>query len=157
MQRGIKPRPRVLPAVGLVQSETSTRLYVFGGGVDSSNPIQDTAMYCYDTTKNFWAVISKGENGPSPRIGHTITSVGSKLYIFGGMNGGENGFFSNAMFVYDTMTNKWTKNPDREDDPPPRAGHSATALGTLIFVTGGLTTGMTALDDVYAYNTGFIN
>lgn len=108
---------------------------------------------------------------PSPRHGHTVTEIGSKIWIFGGM-----GFDSNETNGTGSKSSKrrqlndlymleleplkfspfkrleWKMPSCRGTIPPRRAGHSALALGCQLLIYGGAN-GVSYLSDLYILHT----
>ena len=81
---------------------------------------------------------------PSPRYGHTLTTVGShSLYLFGGLKpeqiseGSSTLYSTNEMYCFDTQKGVWTLVETADEHPRARAYHTATAVGTDLFVLGG--------------------
>jgi len=76
-------------------------------------------------------------NGPSPaaREGHSLVEVGKRLFLFGGCVQGIRCF--NDVHIFDTETLTWSQEPITGDAPEPRGGHSATLVGTDMYVFGG--------------------
>ena len=63
---------------------------------------------------------------PPPRESHSVTAIGSKLYVFGGFDGAR---VLNDLYVFDAHAGLWTQLVHTGISPAARAGHSATALG----------------------------
>lgn len=133
---------------------TGARIYVFGGGLHEKVPVNDQAMYCLDLDKLFWVVISAPcSKSPSPRLGHSISVIGTKLYIFGGMDTDR---AYDDLFVFDTITNSWSCPVTTGSKPSPRCAHAATVVGTKIYIHGGtILNGVpVVMDDLYSFDTG---
>ena len=73
---------------------------------------------------------------PPPRESHSVTVIGSKLYVFGGFDGSR---VLNDLYIYDTHAGLWSQLVHTGISPAARAGHSAIALGmpAHILVFGG--------------------
>nr|KAJ3420950.1 hypothetical protein HK105_004871 [Polyrhizophydium stewartii] len=110
---GSRPPPRTLHSVAVVRaapappaadSVTATakplapgprvpagdRLFVFGGGAQMSSPVADQRTYCLDLERLAWVVVHCPRDGvcsPAPRLGHSLTAVGSLVVMFGGLDG----------------------------------------------------------------------
>lgn len=108
---------------------------------------------------------------PSPRHGHTLTEIGSKIWIFGGMGFDStetNGTGSksskrrqlNDLYMLELEPLKlsplkrleWKMPSCRGTIPPRRAGHSALALGCQLLIYGGAN-GNSYLSDLYILHT----
>lgn len=94
--------------------------------------------------------------GPSKRVSHTATVVGSRLYVFGGQY--QNHYF-NDMFIYHLENREWTRVPapaggpeSANAAPSPRCEHSAVAVNSRIFYFGGFD-GQKRLKDLYVFDT----
>lgn len=89
---------------------------------------------------------------PAPRESHSITPIGSKLYVFGGFDGAR---VLNDLYVFDTHAGLWTQLVHTGISPAARAGHSATALGTPahLVVFGGANSSR-RFADVQLFDTG---
>jgi hypothetical protein len=109
---------------------------------------------------------------PSARHGHTITAIGSQLWIFGGM-GFESSETSgktrgpkkrrqlNDLYLLDVAALKdhssqrkleWVLPTSRGPVPPRRAGHSALAMGCQLIIFGGAN-GSRYLSDIHILHT----
>ncbi|KAG8447645.1 hypothetical protein GDO86_014959 [Hymenochirus boettgeri] len=90
---------------------------------------------------------------PSPRTFHTSSSsVGDKLYVFGGGEKGTEPVLDTNLHVYDAATLTWSQ-PETSGDPPQaRHGHVIVAVGSKLFVHGGMS-GTTFFSDMYCINT----
>ena len=76
---------------------------------------------------------------PSARSYHGMVSVGSDIYVFGGLTDTEYSY-SNDLFRFSTTEQKWEQlNATRVSGPPPspRSGHGMVAVGSDIHVFGG--------------------
>merc|ERR1719456_128659 len=82
-----------------------------------------------------WSRVDAGGLPPSAREGHAAVEVGNKIFLFGGCVQGIRCF--NDVHIFDTDTLTWSQEPFTGDAPEPRGGHSATLVGTDIFVFGG--------------------
>ena len=70
--------------------------------------------------------VSAAGTPPGPRESHSITTLGSKVYVFGGFDGSR---VLNDLYVFDVLNVLWTQLVHTGVSPPARAGHSGTALG----------------------------
>ena len=73
---------------------------------------------------------------PGARESHTLTTVGSRVFVFGGFDGSR---VLNDLYAFDLQTGMWSQHVHTGVSPPARAGHSATAFGVPanILVFGG--------------------
>jgi len=89
--------------------------------------------------------ITTGES-PSCRAGHTITSLNTKLFVFGG---GDGTLYLNDLHVLDNETMSWSQVYVTGTTPAPRSRHTATLVGNKLYVIGGG-------DDSRVYNDVYI-
>ncbi len=78
---------------------------------------------------------------------HTTTLVDKKLFVFGG---GAGSVYYNSLYIFDTLTRRWThpKFPADSPKPAPRRAHSAVLHHNTLVVFGG-GNGTAALNDVW--------
>ncbi|CAM6124228.1 unnamed protein product [Calypogeia fissa] len=107
-------------------------LYVFGGyGRDDC---QTNDVHVFDTTKQMWSKPMVKGTPPSPRDSHTCTTVGNRLFVFGGTDGSSP---LKDLHILDTDSNSWSSPIPRGEGPAAREGHSAALIGHRLFVFGG--------------------
>lgn len=112
------------------------RLFVFSGGEAGAIPVSDPKLHIFDTASLVWSEPETLGTPPSPRHGHIIIAVGSRIFIHGGMAGDK---IYNDMFALDTGPMKWEKVQNKGDIPPGIAAHAAVVLNGHIYVFGGMT------------------
>ncbi|EPS71470.1 hypothetical protein M569_03290, partial [Genlisea aurea] len=126
-------------------------LYVFGGyGRDRC---QTNRVHVFDTVNMLWSEAALSGKLPTPRDSHSATTVGDKLFIFGGTDGKRP---LNDLHVLDTASNSWIFPSVRGDVPEPREGHSAALIGKKLFIFGGcgkFENSETYYDDLYILDT----
>lgn len=125
------------------------RLFVFSGGEAGAEPVSDPKLHVFDTVSSTWSQPETQGKHPSPRHGHIVVAVGSKIFIHGGMAGDK---FHNDMYSLDTKIMKWEKVQAKGDVPPGVAAHSAVALDKNIYIFGGMTSDG-ASNSMYRFNT----
>lgn len=134
------------------------RLYIFGGRSGfSGGAYTDKNVICYDTSIK--AVILNNIMFPNSvyRDRLTSTTVGSKIYIFGGADFSTS--YLNNIYILDTDTNKITLSNTVLPQGFERS--SAVAVGTDIYLFGGIsgqytqsyTTYYTYSKNIFKYNT----
>ncbi|XP_050782179.1 rab9 effector protein with kelch motifs isoform X2 [Gopherus flavomarginatus] len=142
---GTPPLPRTFHTSSAAIGD---QLYVLGGGDKGAEPIKDPQLHVFDTATLTWSQPEAHGNPPSPRHGHVVVAVGTKLFIHGGLSGDK---FYNDLFCIDTIDMRWEKLPAVGDVPGGRAAHSAAAFGDHLYIFGGMDpTG--ALDTMYKYH-----
>ncbi|KAF8645697.1 hypothetical protein AX16_007632 [Volvariella volvacea WC 439] len=140
-------RPMRAHSVTLVD----TTAWVFGGCDDKDN-FQD--IYCFDIETMQWSHPEiQGEECPPPCRAHTATLVDRKLVIIGGGRGPD---YYNAVWVFDTVTRRWTKPNITSPQPSPRRAHTAVYYKHKIWVFGG-GNGMDALNDLWTLDVRDFN
>ncbi|KAL3157872.1 hypothetical protein ABBQ32_012283 [Trebouxia sp. C0010 RCD-2024] len=102
------------------------------------------------------SVSSTAGGTPSARGLHSVTAVGSKLYLFGGAP--QKGGMLNDLWLLDTASMQWTELQPKGQLPHVRCSHTAVVMGTSIVIFGGSYyrvdgSGLQPLDDVYSYST----
>ncbi|KAL0216491.1 hypothetical protein P9112_008675 [Eukaryota sp. TZLM1-RC] len=80
--------------------------FIFGGLSSKMQELND--MWSFDLTKQVWTPITPTNRGPSPRYGHSMVSLGSKLYVFGGVKQRRPTHFYNDLWVFDTVSHEWS-------------------------------------------------
>ncbi|CBI40235.3 unnamed protein product, partial [Vitis vinifera] len=99
-----------------------------------------------------WTQLKLPGQAPSPRCGHTITSGGHYLLLFGGH--GTGGWLSrydiyyNECIVLDRVSVQWKRLPTSNEPPPARAYHSMTCIGSRYLLFGGFD-GKSTFDDLW--------
>jgi len=88
-----------------------------------------------------WTQLKLPGQSPSPRCGHSVTSGGPYLLLFGGH--GTGGWLSrydvyyNECIILDRVSVQWKRLPTSNEPPPPRAYHSITSIGSRFLLFGG--------------------
>jgi len=127
---GSCPGPRRAHTATLV----GNKIYIFGGG-DGNKALNE--LYILDTERLVWsecrATGAKGEV-PGPRGYHSATLLpNNRILVAGGSDGQE--CFSDV-YILDTSSNGWSK--QKIVNPFPRLAHTASLVGQMLFVFGGL-------------------
>jgi hypothetical protein len=96
-----------------------------------------------------WRLVRAMGPAPHGRVGHTITTFGSRLLVFGGRDYAKNRF-DPALHTFNCRTREWRQVPLRAagNFATQRTGHCATAHACQLIVFGGLNDRNTLLDDV---------
>ena len=85
-------------------------------------------------------------SAPSARDGHSLTSAGGKIVLFGGY--GASGFLGDT-WVYDPQTETWSQ---AAAGPSARYGHAAAASGGKVYVFGGYGSGYALVGDFWEFS-----
>ncbi|PKU36657.1 rab9 effector protein with kelch hypothetical protein [Limosa lapponica baueri] len=144
--RGLQPLPRTYHTSSAAVGD---RLYVFGGGDKGAEPITDQRLHVFDTASLTWSQPDTHGDPPSPRQGHVVVAVGTKLFVHGGLAGD---VFYNDLFCLDTNDMRWVKILATGDVPGGRASHSSAAFKEHLYIFGGIGAEGT-LDTTYKYHT----
>ncbi|KAM4889777.1 rab9 effector protein with kelch motifs [Sylvia borin] len=145
--RGVQPQPRTFHTSS---AAIGARLFVFGGGDKGAEPVKDQRLHVFDTATLTWSQPETHGDPPSPRHGHAVVAVGTKLFIHGGLAGD---IFHNDLFCIDTNDMRWVKIPATGDIPGGRASHSSAVFQDHLYIFGGIGPDGT-LDTTYKYHTG---
>ncbi len=114
--------------------DSENKKIILFGGLSGNQDLSDTWIYNPET--NFWEQ-KFPTTSPSPRYGHVFVYLGNgKTLLFGGKNSQEEYF--NDTWVYDFLTNSWSKQAIYTVLPSSRAASSAVSIGnnTLILFGG---------------------
>lgn len=128
----------------LVEKDSQTFIYVFGGYSGSAGFVSDIRIY--DVAKDTWSVLPKGK----PRSFHTAVRVGSNVYLFGGLNS-DNVIASTH--VFSVVVDEWIEGSWVGPEPSPRQGHCAVAYGTDIYLFGGAKDWYSTYNDLWKLDT----
>lgn len=113
---------------------------MFGGDTKvEETDILDDNMYLLNTNTLKWTVPQPVGPRPSGRYGHTISTIGSTLYVFGGQC--DDHFFDDLV-SYDLSTlqspnSKWNFIKPNSPSPPPRTNHTMITFDEKLYLFGG--------------------
>ncbi|KFP10150.1 Rab9 effector protein with kelch motifs, partial [Egretta garzetta] len=144
--RGVQPAPRTFHTSSAAIGDC---LYVFGGGEKGAEPVTDQRLHVFDTAALTWSQPETHGDPPSPRHGHVVVAVGTKLFIHGGLAGD---VFYSDLFCIDINDMRWIKIPATGDIPGGRASHSSAVFKDHLYIFGGIGPDGT-LDTTYKYHT----
>lgn len=144
-QKGTGPGARSSHAVSLV----GEKAYVFGGEFTPRVPV-DNFMHVFDLEQRTWAILDVTGDVPPPRVGVTMASIGSTIYVFGGRDQEHKEL--NELYSFDTITNKWSLLSSGDMSPPHRSFHSMAADDSCIYIFGGCGNA-DRLKDLWAFDT----
>lgn len=144
---GHAPLPRVGHAAVLVSN-----VFILWGGdtkMRAEDP-QDEALYLLNLNNREWTRVLapgvQGAPGPVGRHGHTLSIIGSNLFVYGGQVDDE---YYDELWRFDLNTLKdtpvWQHVQTPTGGPPRRAGHSAVVYKERLYIFGGT-------DGQYHYN-----
>ena len=93
-------------------------------------------------------IISPSFDMPAGRSYHSLTSIGNKLYMFGGHDGKQT---LDELWAFDVDKEKWAYIEIYGIKPAHRLGHAATSHGTNLLIWGGRN-GNTLYNDMFMFN-----
>ncbi|XP_072421782.1 rab9 effector protein with kelch motifs isoform X1 [Chiloscyllium punctatum] len=129
-------------------------LWLFGGADEYSNR---NCVQVLNFETGLW--ISPTINGtpPTPRTCHGSTAaIGDCLYVFGGGDKGAEPVQDTQLYVFDKATLGWSQQSTEGNPPAPRHGHVMIAVGSKLFIHGGLS-GDTFFNDMHVIDTAAVN
>ncbi|XP_017051468.1 host cell factor isoform X2 [Drosophila ficusphila] len=120
-----------------------TRMFVFGGMIEYGK--YSNELYELQATKWEWRKMypESPDSGlsPCPRLGHSFTMVGEKIFLFGGLanesDDPKNNIpkYLNDLYILDTRgvhshNGKWIVPKTYGDSPPPRESHTGISFAS---------------------------
>ncbi|KAG7643314.1 Kelch-type beta propeller [Arabidopsis suecica] len=133
------------PRCGHTATMVEKRLLVFGGRGGGGPIMGDLwalkGLIDKERETPGWTQLKLPGQAPSSRCGHTVTSGGHYLLLFGGH--GTGGWLSrydvyyNDTIILDRVTAQWKRLPIGNEPPPPRAYHTMTCIGARHLLIGG--------------------
>ncbi|TSL28273.1 Rab9 effector protein with kelch motifs [Bagarius yarrelli] len=113
-------------------------LWVFGGAEQSAN--RNCVQVLHTTDGAPWRTIEVKGTRPSPRTYHTNSAcVADRLFVFSGGETGATPVIDPQVHVFNTVTHTWSQ-PEISGKPPSqRHGHAVVAVGSVLYVHGGMT------------------
>ncbi|XWS12834.1 hypothetical protein CRYUN_Cryun37aG0124300 [Craigia yunnanensis] len=134
------------PRLGHTSSLVGDCVFVIGGRADPLKILSD--VWVLNTVKNAWRLLDCTGSAFPPRHRHAAAVVGSKIYVFGGLN---NETISSSLNVLDTNTLRWEELVGHGEWPCARHSHSLVAYGSKLFMFGGYS-GEKVLGDLYSFD-----
>mmetsp|Transcript_8306 Transcript_8306/g.16388 ORF Transcript_8306/g.16388 Transcript_8306/m.16388 type:complete len:382 (+) Transcript_8306:23-1168(+) len=131
---GVPPSPRG----GHTATLAGASLLIFGGHFFAGKTqgfiyLNDTIVL--DVNENRWTRPRVNGTAPTPRYGHTAVLAGSRIIYFGGK--GEGGALFRDLHALEPSTMTWYQGPEGGNAPRGRLGHTATLVGSRMFIFGG--------------------
>ncbi|KAF3445193.1 hypothetical protein FNV43_RR14887 [Rhamnella rubrinervis] len=133
------------PRCGHTATMVEKRLLVYGGRGGGGPIMGDLwalkGLIEEENETPAWTQLKLPGQAPPPCCGHTITSGGLHLLLFGGH--GTGGWLSrydiyyNDCIVLDRVSAQWKRLPTSSESPPARAYHSLTCIGSRYLLFGG--------------------
>lgn len=149
--KGLLPR---YEHASFVPVTTPTGLWLFGGADECGN--RNCIQVLNFETGEWRSPITNG-TPPSPRTCHGSTAaVGNCLYVFGGGDKGAEPVQDPQLHAFDKATLRWSQKSTGGKPPAPRHGHVMVAVGSKLFIHGGLA-GDRFFNDMYTIDTAAVN
>jgi hypothetical protein len=145
------------PRVGHASLTLGNAFIIFGGDTKTKeSDILDSELYLLNTTALKWTTANISGRKPTGRYGHTISTVGSVLYIFGGQL---NDTFFDDLISYDLTTlqspnSHWNFIKPTSPTPPARTNHTVITHDDKLYLFGG-TDGKNWYNDTWCYDPAF--
>lgn len=115
-------------------------IFAFGGSkTDGQGYVNDVSYFAVPAPSLGWKDFADA-NPPTQRNGHTLTSLGGVMYVFGGWNATQylqdTWWFDTTVLYLGITTATWQQS-NSSRNPPPRNSHSAVGYGGDLYVFGG--------------------
>ncbi|EPX70876.1 cell end marker Tea1 [Schizosaccharomyces octosporus yFS286] len=142
------------PRLGHASVLAGNAFIVFGGLTNKEDiDYQDNTLYLLNTSSLRWQKASVSGARPSGRYGHTLSTLGSRVWLFGGRL---LDYYFNDLVFFDlnklnTQESRWELASVVNDPPPARAGHVAISYSDKLYIIGG-TDGQTYYNDVWCFH-----
>lgn len=143
------------PRVGHAALTLGNAFIVFGGDTkvtDTDTP--DDNLYLLNTSTLKWTVANPKGSRPAGRYGHSLSTVGSKLFVFGGQL---DDYFFDDLVCFDltklrSPECRWTTiEPADGVSPPPRTNHTVVTYQDRLYMYGG-TDGQLWYSDTWCFD-----
>ncbi|KAL0845606.1 hypothetical protein Bca101_018852 [Brassica carinata] len=134
------------PRLGHTASMVGDCMFVIGGRADPLNILNDVWML--DISKCEWSSQRCIGCEFPPRHRHAAASIGSNVYIFGGLNQEK---VLSSLHLLDTKNLQWKEIEQRGQWPCARHSHDMVAYESQFFMFGGYN-GEKVLDDLYSFD-----
>ncbi|KAI9217533.1 hypothetical protein BC828DRAFT_254761 [Blastocladiella britannica] len=149
---GTLPAGRMFHAMGY--EATGNAVYVFGGQ-SATGTLGDTWQYSVTTAT--WAMIAIGANGPTARTNVAHATVGSSMYVYGGVT--PVGAVLDDLWALDMVDGTWTDikplpSSSTTMTRPPSLQHATLVAtnGTKLVLYGGTDAFGTQRNDLYVFS-----
>jgi len=108
---------------------------IFGGAGDGNAPLNDA--HIFNLSNNTWTQIKASGTTPTARFGHSISTVGTSIYLFGGFD--KKKAYSDMHELISTG-NKWSWKlieVSQDTQPSPRLYHVLSSVNNGFFIYSG--------------------
>ncbi|KAL9455707.1 hypothetical protein AB3S75_005015 [Citrus x aurantiifolia] len=134
------------PRLGHTSSLVGDHMFIIGGRADPLNILSD--VWVFNMAKCKWTLLECSGSVFQPRHRHAAAVIGSKIYVFGGLN---NDTIFSSLHVLDTDTLQWKELLINGEGPCARHSHAMLAYGSRLYMFGGYN-GEKALGDLYTFD-----
>ncbi|XP_053552181.1 rab9 effector protein with kelch motifs [Bombina bombina] len=136
-----------------ISSSNLGSIWVFGGAQQSENR---NCVQVLNPGSCSWKSPKVEGAAPSPRTFHTSSAaIRDKLYVFGGGDKMAKPVTDPRLHVFDAASMTWTQPETTGEPPQPRHGHIMAAVGTRLFVHGGMAE-ETFFSDTFCIDTNIL-
>ncbi len=110
--------------------------FIIGGQSSPNNSTNYSDLWKYNIVSQTWTQLSYLALVSSGIYGHTSVAYNQDIFVFGGQDG--NGNLLNSIYQYNTPTGIWSLVSTTGGPPQNRVYHSASIIGSDMFIFGGL-------------------
>ncbi|RKP28949.1 hypothetical protein METBISCDRAFT_1273, partial [Metschnikowia bicuspidata] len=137
-------------AVVVLVGANSSRLYVFGGQLESEvyNDMYSFELNTFQQPHAHWKLVEPLHGRPPHVTNHSMCAHRTKLYVFGGVYSYKK--VSRDLWCFDTLVRTWLQVRTTGDAPPPVNEHAACVVGDIMYVHGGNDFVGTIYENLYA-------
>lgn len=137
---------------GHTATMAENQIVIFGGSCYTSGGqfayYNDT--HVLDTENRLWHKVQCSGEAPTPRYGHSVELVGSRMFVFGGR--GDAGALRDTSFL-DLVEWTWVPVSVTSASPSPRFFHASLLVGRKIVIHGGWDGRMRCSGDLWVFNS----
>ncbi|XP_038637710.1 rab9 effector protein with kelch motifs isoform X5 [Scyliorhinus canicula] len=149
--RGENPDVRVGHTLTYVPDTSEKGTVIIVGGANPNGSFSDAHILNLET--GVWRSPAVNGTPPTPRTCHgSAAAIGDCLYVFGGGDKGAEPVQDIQLHVFDKATLSWSQQSTEGKPPAPRHGHVMVAVGSKLFIHGGLA-GKFFFNDMYFIDT----
>ncbi|GBG26013.1 Kelch domain-containing protein 1 [Hondaea fermentalgiana] len=134
----------------LESKDSRRKCAVLIGGANRETLLADTHVLSHQDGQWKWEELrlapSGSRNALTPRARHSAVAIQGKLFVFGGIGGGE------AVFSLDVEAKRWLRLKTTGRGPCARFAHAATSVQNIMYIIGGHT-GTWFVNDVFCLDT----